>query len=191
MSFEQYKNNAMKDYIEHKRIGRIDKDIQKELDEFNKLEDFYTTSSCSGRILLVNTPEGVTKTPDAFYYVTHEKSSPDVIINKIKEYDKELELWFKMESFILHIGCSNIENARKLLMLCKKSGIKRAGINSWSKRIIIEITGTMNMETIIIKNNKVFVNDDYLRLLVSKANTKLGSTKKRIHSFFRETQKNL
>jgi len=53
MSFEDYKKKAIISYTDAKREGLVDKDILRELDKFNKLKDYYTTSSCSGRILLL------------------------------------------------------------------------------------------------------------------------------------------
>ena len=188
MSFELYKRKAVEEFEKHKKLGKVDEDILKELEDFNKLADYYTTSSCSGRILLVKNPGDASKTPNAFYYKTHQKTTPKIIMEKIRKYNNDYELWFKLESFILHIGCRTLEHARKLLSLCKKVGIKRAGINAWSKRIVVEVLGTQSIETIVVKDRKILVDENYVKILVEKANNRLKNTKDRIHSFFKNSK---
>jgi tRNA wybutosine-synthesizing protein 3 len=184
MGFQDYKNKAMKKYNLAKKKDLVDKDILNYLDKFNKLENYYTTSSCSGRILLLRSNEDNKKMPDAFYYKTHFKTTPRIIINKVKNYDEKLELWFKLEPFILHVGCKSIKHARKLLSFCKSKGIKRAGINAWSKRIIVEVIGTQYIDSLIVKDEKILVSDDYLKILVKKANKRLMQAKTVLYSFF-------
>lgn len=187
MTFEQYKKNALKSFNKAVKEGLVDEDILEELEEFNKLNDYYTTSSCSGRILLLKNPASDKKMPNAFYYKTHKRASSEVITRKVKEYDDDFELWFKLEPYILHIGCIDLKSARKLLKLCKEKGIKRAGINAWSKRIIVEVIGTENVESLVYKN-RILVSDEYLKVLTNKANQRLKHAKRVLHDFLKETK---
>lgn len=189
MGFEQYKENALKSFKQAKSKGLVDEDIKNYLTEFNQSEDYYTTSSCSGRILLLKNPDNDDKMPGAFYYKTHKPVGSDVVINEVKEYDDDYELWFKLEPFILHVGCRELRHARQLLGLCREEGIKRAGINAWSNRIIVEVIGTARMESLVYKN-KLLVDDEYLKTITSKANQRLKRSKNRLYEFF-ERSKNL
>ncbi|VVB74626.1 tRNA(Phe) 7-((3-amino-3-carboxypropyl)-4-demethyl wyosine(37)-N(4))-methyltransferase [Candidatus Tiddalikarchaeum anstoanum] len=186
--FEVYKENAMKDYALAKKKVLVDLDILKELDKFNKLTDYYTTSSCSGRILLLRVNEKGEKMPEAFYYKTHDKTTTKEILKLVDNYDEKYDLWFKVEPFILHIGCRDIEGARTLLQFCKDLGIKRAGINAFSKRIIVEVIGTQYLDTPIVKAGEKLVSDDYISILVKTANVKLAKNKGILHDFFRKSK---
>src|SRR3989344_6879060 len=103
-----------------------DKKIISLCDKINKLENYYTTSSCSGRIVLLKDSEE--KRDDLFIKVWHNEISAGEIketLNKIK--GNEL-IYFKQEPVILHVACSNLENAQKLMNLAMNSGWKRNGV---------------------------------------------------------------
>ena len=183
--FEQYKTNALKDYNNAKLNNLADKDILKELDGFNELADYYTTSSCSGRILLLRLNKKREKMPKAFYYKTHSKASELEVLKQVKNYDDKFDLWFKLEPFIIHIGCRDIEAARKLLDYTKQLGIKRAGINAFSNRIIVEVIGTQTIDAPIIVDGRILVDTKYLKILTIEANKKMAKNKRVLHSFFK------
>lgn len=189
MGFSQFKDNAMKKYDDAKKKGLADKDILKYLDKFNKLKKYYTTSSCSGRIMLVKNKEGINKLPDSFYFKSHEKISANEIMEKILKYSSDFELWLKMESFILHIGCRDLDSAKKLLGFCQLIGLKRCGIISLSKRIIVEISGTESLCTPIILDGKMIASGEYIKMLCKKSNIKLKEAKKRLFDFFKYSDK--
>ena len=86
----------------------------------------------------------------------------------------------------MHICCRHLEAAERLLKIVRDLGIKRAGIIS-TKRIILEIIGTESMETIIARNGKMLVSDDYLKILVKEANQKLERNEKRIKKIKNKT----
>lgn len=188
MGFLDWKKKAMRKYRKAKKEKLVDGDIKDYLNDFNKLDNYYTTSSCSGRILLLKTAEDNKKMPNAFYYKTHSEAKPEVIIRRVKAYKQDLELWFKLEPYILHVGCRDLKSARKLLALCKKHGIKRAGINAWSKRIIVEIIGTQYIDSLVVKDKKVVVSDEYLKLITVKANQRLKQAKEVLYDFFKKAR---
>ena len=71
--------------VKKTKLGKDDKSSKGEWDErikelcgkINSNNDYITTSSCSGRILLMI--EGFEKKPGLFLFVTHEKTSFDEI----------------------------------------------------------------------------------------------------------------
>ena len=81
-------------------------------------------------------------------------------------------LWLKQEPFILHIGTSTLDNARKLLQFCEKAGIKRAGIKVAKEgKFIVEMLGTQNIDLHII-DGKTKIDEKFLKYLVEKSNQK-------------------
>jgi tRNA wybutosine-synthesizing protein 3 len=181
MLFDQQKKDC---------LNRIDKSIKKSIDKeikslvnlLNSLKDYYTTSSCSGRILLIN--KKTDKKQDIkFVFVEHKKTNFKDIKKSLQ--DTKNNIWLRQESIILHVCCRNIEAAKKLLKIARDSGIKRAGIININKRIIIEIIGTESMETIITKNSKIVVDDTYLRILIGEANKKLEKNRKKINKLYK------
>jgi len=163
MSFNQRKNDVLsKD--DKSNIGGWDKHIIKLCEKINSLENYYTTSSCSGRIMIIVDQDK--KAPGLFEFVSHEK------VDELK-IPKEGNFKFKQEPPILHIACDNIDNAKILLNKIRDVGLKRAGIISLGKNIIIEVIGTEKIEFPLMKNGELLVNEDFLELVIEKSNENL------------------
>lgn len=122
--------------------GSVDKKIKDIINIINKNKNYYTTSSCSGRILLLIPGK---KKEAKRIFVSHEKikinknniNNIKKIINKninnYKKQNKKIDVHLKQESFILHVRCRDIESAKNLLKITNKIGIRRSGIVSINK----------------------------------------------------------
>jgi len=182
MKFDKEKKDCL-NKVDRSKKGSIDKKIKELVDLINSLKNYYTTSSCSGRILLIKRPKSGKKCDVEFFFSKHTKVDFNEIKNKLKNIPKE-DLWFRQESVILHVACRTIENAQKILDLSTLVGFKHSGIISTRKKIVVEIIGSDQFDTIIAKNKKVFVSDQHLRLLVSEANKKLEINSTKIKRFY-------
>ncbi|NMB66960.1 hypothetical protein GYA25_02795 [Candidatus Woesearchaeota archaeon] len=160
-------------------IGKWDKRIVKLCNKINSLENYYTTSSCSGRIILIVDQEK--KAENLFVFVSHEKINFKKLkeeLNKAIFLNKDIK--FKLESFILHINSKTLEDARKILEIGKKSGFKKIGIIGLRNGFTIEIQGSEKIDFPIIQNKKILVDDNFLKIIVKDANKKLGNNWKKI-----------
>ncbi|MBW2975642.1 hypothetical protein KY366_08030 [Candidatus Woesearchaeota archaeon] len=164
------------------RKKSIDRDIKQLIDLINSMEDYYTTSSCSGRILLIE-KKSDRKQDARFAFAEHKKADFKAI--KALELPRD-DVWLKQESIIIHVCCRDLEAANRLLREVRDLGIKRAGIIHIGKRIIIEIIGTESMETLIARDGRMLVDDDYLKILVKEANKKLDRNKGKIDELYME-----
>ena len=164
-----------------------DEKIVKLCKKINSLENYFTTSSCSGRIVLMI--EQDKKANNLFLKVYHEL----ICLEKLKKDLEEVNtlracpetfsqkmftkgIKFKMEPCILHVACKNLEYAQELLDKAKLSGWKRSGIISSKKRFVIELNSTEKLEFPIIKDDKILVGDVFLKLIVKEADKKLKRT---------------
>ena len=179
MSFENQKTTFLKKTDKSQKKS-VDKEIIPLISSINKKPDYYTTSSCSGRIVILK-KKSYKKQETKWLYSTHKKATFKQLKASLKTIPKE-ELWFRQEPIILHVCCKTIDNAKKLLNTARKI-FKRAGIITLNKKIIIEIIGTEFIYTIIAKNRKLLVNDSYLKELVKEANKKLTANKNKIKKF--------
>ncbi len=184
--------------------GSIDKKIKNIIEVINKNKNYYTTSSCSGRILLL--VPGKSKREARWIYVSHDKvKSSESNINNIKKIinnsidackkqNKKLDIFLRQEGFILHVSCRDIESAKKLIEITNKTGARRSGIVSIGKnnnKIIVEIIGSEHFETIVVKDNKILVNDNYLRIIISQANKRLEANDKKLKQFHKALKEEL
>ena len=177
-------------YLEAKAIGRMDNDFIPLCDYIIKTKNYFTSSSCAGRIALIGLGEEETKQESAFYRKWHRTVKESEVIEAVRDFSGAV-LWFKQEPLILHLGTNNIENAKKILTLCEKVGIKRAGIKvAKDGKFIAEILGTQNINA-PIKQGKMIVSDDYLKYLVKKGNEKFKKNQELIEKLYKETKKEL
>ncbi|MEN7982718.1 MAG: tRNA wybutosine-synthesizing 3 family protein [Nanoarchaeota archaeon] len=175
-------------------LEKSDKSSKKSWDEkiielcnlINNSENYYTTSSCAGRIVLMKDENK--KGSGLFLKVWHDeigfeefdtlRAYPEKFFSRIfTEGKKELDnlmskgmIKFKMEPPILHIACKNLECASELLENAKHIGFKRSGINTISKNILLELNSTEKLEFPIVKDGKILVNDEFLKIIVEKSN---------------------
>lgn len=154
--------------------GFIDEDIKGLLEVLND-KGYSTTSSCSGRIVLI-TKSGE-KGSAKWLFKSHKKVDSNKIFEIIQ---KNSPVWFLQEPFIIHAKAEDLESAQKLLTIAKNSGLKISGITS-IKNCTLEIRGTERMETLLDKN----CNKGYLSILTEEANKRLQRTKDKMNRFLK------
>ncbi len=157
-------------------LKKPDKSRKKSLDEkivglimeINKIPYYYTTSSCSGRIMVFQ--PGEKKHETKWLFVSHDLVDGDKVkeIKKIVESMKGRDVWFKFESPILHVSCYSLEWADLLAKIFRESGWKRTTILNISPKIIVEATTALN-----IAGPLWIVKEDLIEDLIEEANKKL------------------
>lgn len=189
--FAMIKERHKKTFFEAVEIGRADKPAISLCTYIAGTKNFFTSSSCSGRIVLLEVNAKETKKEAAFHAKWHRKVKLQEIWKALLTNSKN-ELWFKMEPFILHIGTNNEENAQKLLRLTKDCGIKRGGIQVLQNgKIIFELTGTQHISCPAKKGKKVLLEKKYAKILVEKANKKFAKNHALLKKFEKECRKRL
>ncbi|MBU0470976.1 MAG: hypothetical protein KKA62_01400 [Nanoarchaeota archaeon] len=135
-------NNEKKTFLaklDKSKKGGIDEKVISLINAINEKDNYYTTSSCSGR---VNLWKGKEKKNEAEWL----KVSHNPISIKFFELDDKAGLiWLRVEPFILHVACRDLEAANFFLDKAKKF-FKKSCLLSISNKIIVEIRGSETME---------------------------------------------
>ena len=164
--------------------GSIDAEIREAVDALNAKPDFYTTSSCAGRIILLERKsEGKKDTP--WLLVSH---APLDVREALRITLPEHPVWLKQEGFILHVACRGMAAAERLLKASRLC-VKRAGIISASRRIVVEIASTEFLETVVADKKKWLVSGQYLARLVDEANRRMERNSRRLALFLDEVRR--
>lgn len=176
MDFENRKKRqlSMKD---NSSIGELDEKISRLCGKLNKMKEYYTTSSCSGRIVLIKQAEK--KQEGLFLFRTHSKIKFKQIkqeLNKVIRDNKRDLIYFRQEPCILHAACASLSSAQKLLDSAKLAGWKNSGIMASMNRIVLEMRSTEFIQMPIIFKGEILVDDNFLKILVKEANRKLERT---------------
>ena len=147
--------------------GFLDPKIEKLCSKINIINEYYTTSSCSGRVVLMIDSEK--KSPDLFLKVYHDLVNFYDFKKNLLEIKNE-NVKFKQEPCIIHIACKDFESAVKIYDKGKLTGWKKSGIISTGKRFVVELNGTERIEFPLIVNGKILVEDIFLKAAIEKAN---------------------
>jgi len=91
MTFQKEKEEFLSKKDKSKK-GSIDKKIKKLVNKINSLEDFYTTSSCSGRVLLLAIPQSNKKNKVQYLFCSHKKIKHNNIKKTLKTIITKIKL---------------------------------------------------------------------------------------------------
>ena len=205
-----------KDFLSKKdksKKGSIDKDIISLVNEINSNDDYYTTSSCAGRIVLLEM-KSRKKNECNWVFTKHDKVKLDEINKALDGYSineksnhsknknekfnkmksnikiinpkniKSYEIWLKQQPLILHVACRNMDAAKRFLDISRRL-FKKAGIIGLTERkVTVEIIGSEHLET-IVKDGNFAVAEEYLEELIKYANRNFMENKKKISQFLK------
>jgi len=162
-------------------IGEWDEKIKALCEKINNKENYYTTSSCSGRIVLLKSSDK--KIENAFLFRSHEKLVFKDFKKVLKKIDYNGIVEFQQTPCILHVACRTIEDAFEIVRLAKLAGWKRSGIMSVDKknrRVMVELHSTESMSFPIMHKKNLLVSEDYIKIVICIANSKLERVWKKI-----------
>ncbi len=177
--FARDKNKAMASLTQALDSGDVDGKIIPILKIINSLPGYYTTSSCAGRIMVLEIPSAGEKKEARTLGKWHHK----IHLQKLKDCFHQArrgEIWFLVQSPIFHVGVESMEKTSPLLRIAIVNGFKNSGIKTQGKKIIIEITSTERVNTPLGMDGKVMCSDEYLKLLVQVANHAIERSDKKI-----------
>jgi len=123
---------------DHSKKGSIDQKVISLIEVINKSQHLYTTSSCSGRIYLWRGTE--VKTEMEWLKVSH-----DLITKDFFDTVEDGFIWLRLEPFILHVCCKDLETASEFVEAARTI-FKKSCILTVSKRIVVEIRGSEYIE---------------------------------------------
>ncbi|XP_067582687.1 tRNA wybutosine-synthesizing protein 3 homolog isoform X2 [Pseudorca crassidens] len=144
------------------RKGSVDEDVVELVQLLNGREQFFTTSSCAGRIILldrgINGSE-VQKQNCCWLLVTHKPCVKDDVIVVLKKANGDAIL--KFEPLVLHVQCRQLQDAQ-----------------------ILAVRSTHGLEVPLTHKGKLMVTEEYINFLIKIANQKMEENKKRIERFY-------
>eukprot|EP00158_Paraphelidium_tribonemae_P003076 Partr_v1_DN25877_c1_g1_i2_m2674 putative tRNA-yW synthesizing protein 3 homolog (S. cerevisiae) len=185
------------------RISTGDKSVKQSIDShalpicnlINSLDDFVTTSSCSGRISIMSESilaedmvedNAPAKKGGRWLFVSHDIIESGISFPEIVgdthftsgPYDSAYNMvYFKFEPFILHVACRDLDSGKRLLGVCLQAGYRNSGLVVTERRVMVAVRHTMKMDVPIGFMSadgtlKLIVDSDYCELLVRLANEK-------------------
>lgn len=168
-SFQSHKKNILRKLKEEIEDGRVDSKVISILDAINSLPKYYTTSSCAGRILLLELPKIGDKQNAIFLGRWHHKISRDDILDAVSNATHG-GIWLLVQSPIFHIAAEDLDSAVRLLKIGYAAGFKHSGLKNIDGRIIVELLSTERIDTPIGRNGTLLCDEEFLDFIVENAN---------------------
>jgi len=163
----------------------VDEDITEILAEINRRAEYYTTSSCSGRIVLISLPEAGAKKEARFVAKWHRPVSFEELQNALKFWvaggrDRG-ELWLLAQPPIIHVTARDLSSAERILKAAAAAGFKYSSIKSVSAdKTVVEILSTERMDVPLGVGGEVLCDEHFLRFVLGRANFVLRRGKRKL-----------
>jgi tRNA wybutosine-synthesizing protein 3 len=178
-NFAYFKKETLQKLHQSDTQGEIDEKVQAILRIINAHDAYMTTSSCAGRIVLIQLPEVGDKKNAEFLGRWHDPVQLPEIMNAVARYENG-QLWFIFQSPIFHIATKTLKDADHLVKIGISSGFKHSGFKTEKPRIIVELCSTERMDVPLIKMNQQFVSSEYLTFLTEIGNDLMMRSQKKL-----------
>ncbi len=172
--FEKQKQDFLSKKDKSKK-GSVDEKMKPVVASINSLPQYYTTSSCAGRIVLLHQISGK-KQESQWLFSSHSPIKAPQLKRALSssKLPKKGIVWLLAEAPIIHVACKTLDDAWKLLGIFRQGGFKRASvISSTEKKTTIEVFGNHRIETPVAEDGKMIVSSSSLYGLAKHSNKKL------------------
>lgn len=207
-----FADDADAERADRSRAGRVDARATACVRAVCASRDYFTTSSCSGRVSAFGEPKMVCKTEDGsiardggqvnkggvWAYVSHDPANAEDVLRAVREVEatdakEALEgdgsasegttLVLRFEPFILSVEARTPEAGAKFVKLARDCGYRESGVTASDKRVICAVRCQIRMEAPVTVRGKRIVDDDGVRALVGLANEKFAANAARMERF--------
>lgn len=164
-------------------IGGIDEKVKLLCEVINQSNDMYTTSSCSGRVIIKKFD--IKKQQNVFLFTTHNEISFHEFEDSLNKLDDDFfPVELLQESLILHVAVRNTDVAIYLMNLAKQSGCNQCGIISVkSYGIFVEIICDIRAQFLVFNKDFIEKNNEYVLDIICLMNENLNKNWSIINKF--------
>ena len=184
------KKNALAKLKKAQKENKVDPGILSVLDIINEQKEYYTSSSCFGRTVLLEIPNIGDKKKAKFLGKWHRTVEVKEFLDASKNA-KTGQLWLLSQSPIIHIVSKTDKGADKLLKTAIACGFKNSGLKSLGKKIVVEVCSTERLDAPVGNNGNLFCNKDHIELLVNISNEIMKKSTTKMQKFEVKFKKDL
>ena len=174
-NFSYEKERAL-NRTDHSQKGRVDEHIIPLLDAINTHPDYYTTSSCAGRILLIASPENPKKHQHHWLIVEHNTANTHQFSQALHSA-KDPQVFLAMQAAIVHVACRTIHDAQRLLDTIRW---KRSGIIRIEPYALVQLIASEHLHIPLRIRGETIITNTQLAQMLAHANELLARTHTRI-----------
>jgi len=188
--FLENKKTALNKLKKAKHDNLVDEGIIPILDIINESDDYFTSSSCFGRIVLLQLPVIGDKKNAEFLGKWHRTINSDEVLSVMNKA-KTGQLWLLAQSSIIHVGAKTNTAADKILKIAYSCGFKHSGFKTAENKIVVEICSTERLDAPVGMDETLFCNSEHLDLLVNISNEIIKKSNAKLEKLDQELRKYL
>lgn len=193
IDIEKWRLRKNKSYLriwEDLEIGYLDRDLLPLLTLINRDADLYTTSSCSGRIVILDGEYPWIRDESHVVFKTHVPAQKDDIL-EIYQRQPFRRLWIIVNGPILHVYSRSIQKAIKIIQMSRRCGFKHSGILGArrDRGVFIELISGIYMSHLLRTRDQVITSSEYIETLLDIYNKSLVEGKRRLSELYVELAK--
>lgn len=172
--------------------SRVDFDIADFLDRFNsEAKDYYTTSSCSGRIIVAKVGQLAFSKSKRGFEILRKWHRP-ITVDELTRSIEGDNVWVMARGAIVHFVARDFSRAKALLGLARRAGFKRSGVLNIAKfGVVVEVQGDDRVDIPLKVGGVELVPEERLGLVADVVNDVLISAKLRLSMLLRLLEKSL
>jgi len=173
-------------------IGYLDRDLIPILVVLNRDRNIYTTSSCSGRIVVVDGSVPWTRGDTSVVFKSHIPTTTSDLVF-VYERPPRRAYWLIVTGPIIHFSTTSFRIAVEVLKRARSVGFKHSGIMhvSPSRGVFTELVTGVYMTQLLRLRGEYIVAPEYLKSILLVFNKALIEGKLRLQRLYEELQKYL
>ncbi len=170
--------------VEDRDIGYLDPGIEPYLEAINSRPDSYTTSSCIGRVSIIDAPAPWAKREGSVVFKKHGEITVGELETVLKTRPKHT-YWIVASGPIIHVMTRSLQEALYILGKAREAGFKHSGITSASnKGFLVEIISSTQLILPIKRGDSRIPGDGgSLDILVETINETVREGRRRLDKF--------
>lgn len=177
------REEAYKRFLEDVEIGYVDRDVIDLVKLAFSKKRIFTTSSCSGRITVVDAAYPWIRDESYVVFKKHEPVDPHEIETTISSRPVH-RYWMVVSGPIIHFSLAYLEDTQKLLTVLRECGFKHSGVISiTSSGIVVEAVSGVWTPFLLKDGDQIIVAD--LKHVVGVANSILAEGKSRLKKLYK------
>jgi len=164
---------------EERIIGYLDPGAEEILARLNSRPSLWTTSSCTGRITIVEGSFHWERDDARIVYKTHDPLSLEELLRVLGRPFSDL--WLKVTGPIIHFQTPSSDCAFTLLEAARRAGFKHSGVISSGEVYTVEVVAPTRIDAPLRIEWRDVYSLDGLPSLVAKANAALEEGRRRLN----------
>ncbi|MEM4035899.1 MAG: hypothetical protein QXU97_04735 [Fervidicoccaceae archaeon] len=187
--WDERKRKSLERIAEDSEVGYLDERVTPLLRKINERPGLYTTSSCSGRVVVIDAPAPWVRGEGGVVFKKHDELEVEELRRLLATEPAHI-YWLNAAGPIIHVMARSLEDARDLLEAARRAGFKHSGIVSVSKRgFLVELVCSAQMIVPVKSKGKALVYEERLGELVELVNSTLREGWRRLNALLEELER--